>query len=82
MLRALPELPDPNPNPLPQPAPERYVRTCIGPDGWGRGEWSLPPEEHALVMAGLTAGRDAEFKDRNDLPADAEVTGGQAATVS
>jgi hypothetical protein len=35
-----------------------------------RAEFCLPADEGALVRAGLLAGRDAEYRDRNDLSAD------------
>ena len=38
-----------------------------GRDGWTRGTFCLPADEGALVRLGLAAGRDAEFRDRNDL---------------
>ncbi len=78
VLKALPPLPDDEP----RPDPERYLRLLTRPDGTGRGEWDLPADEHALVMAALTAGRDAEFRDRNDLATDAEVTDAQARAVT
>jgi hypothetical protein len=66
----------------PAPGHERYVRMMTERDGWGRGEWRLPPEEHAVVMAALTAGRDAEFRDRNDLAAGDEVIDADARSIS
>ena len=82
VLKALPELPDPNPNPAPKPEPDYGVRIVTRPDGSGRGEWSLPADEHALAVAALTAARDAEFRDRNNLPADHNTTGAEARSVS
>ena len=67
LLRALPEQPDGTDRP-PAPEPERMLRLRDGRDGWLRGEFCLPADEGALVRLGLTAARDAEFRDRNDLP--------------
>ena len=76
-LRSLPPLEEP----APAPEPERYLRTRTRPDGWVKGEFALPPDEGATVVLGLTAARDAEFRDRADLPGDAEVTDGQRTSV-
>jgi hypothetical protein len=66
-LACLPELDDGTP----KPDRQRFLRTRTHPDGWVEGEFSLPPDEGALVMAGLTAARQAELDDRNqDRPAD------------
>jgi hypothetical protein len=64
LLRSLPEQPDGRD---PKPEPERMLRLRDRRDGWLRGEFCLPPDEGALVRLGLTAGRNAEFRDRNDL---------------
>jgi hypothetical protein len=68
LLRSLPEQPDGSPD---RPGPERICRLRTRPDGWLRGEFCLPPDEGALVETGLTAARDAEFRDRNGLDPDA-----------
>ena len=47
-----------------------------GRDGWTRGTFCLPADEGALVRLGLTAGRDAEFRDRNDLDPDDDSNDG------
>ena len=80
VLASLPELPDPNA--APKPERQHHVQIQTNADGSGRGEWSLPPDEHALVTAALTAARDAEFRDRNDLPADHDVTDKDARSVT
>ena len=67
LLRSLPEQAD---GAEPRPEPERVLRLRNRRDGWLRGEFCLPPDEGALVRLGLTTSRDAEFRDRNDLPAD------------
>lgn len=72
LLRSLPEQPDGTDRP-PAPVPERMCRVRQRPDGWLRGEFCLPPDEGAVVQLGLSAGRDAEFRDRNDLAADDPV---------
>ncbi|HJR25471.1 MAG TPA: DUF222 domain-containing protein [Acidimicrobiales bacterium] len=77
-LACLPELRDPE-KPEP-PARERYLRRHVLPDGWVKGQYQLPPDESALVDIGLGSARDAEFRDRNDLPPDAEV-GAEARAV-
>jgi hypothetical protein len=64
ILRSLPEQPD---GATERPEPERMLRLHDGRDGWTRGQFCLPADEGALVRLGLTAGRDAEFRDRNDL---------------
>jgi Domain of unknown function (DUF222)/HNH endonuclease len=65
LLRSLPEQPG---GTEPQPEPERMLRLHDGRDGWLRGRFCLPADEGALVRLGLTSARDAEFRDRNDLP--------------
>ena len=70
LLRALPEQVDGTPG---APEPERVVRVRDGRDGWTRATICLPGDEGALFRLGLTAGRDAEFRDRNDLDADDDV---------
>ncbi len=72
VLRALPEQGDPEGEPRVR-LPERFCRLRERPDGWTRGEFCLPPEEGAILIGGLTAGRDAEFRDRHDLGPDIEV---------
>lgn len=71
LLRSLPDQPDqPDGTDRLPPAPERMCRVRERPDGWLRGEFCLPPDEGAVLQLGLTAGRDAEFRDRNDLDPD------------
>ena len=71
LLRSLPDQPDGTPRPA-APGPERMCRVRERRDGWLRGEFCLPPDEGAVFHLGLTAGRDAEFGDRNGLdPTDA-----------
>jgi hypothetical protein len=70
LLRALPEQPDDAPE---RPGPERHLRMTDGNDGWLRGRFCLPADEGALVRLGLTAARDAEFRDRNDLDPDDDI---------
>jgi Domain of unknown function (DUF222)/HNH endonuclease len=65
LLRSLPEQPDGGSEPRPEP--ERMLRMRDRRDGWLRGEFCLPPDEGALFRLGVTAGRNAEFRDRNDL---------------
>ena len=67
LLRSLPEQPDGSDG-LPTPGPERVLHMHDGRDGWLRGRFCLPADEGALVRLGLTTARDAEFRDRNDLP--------------
>jgi Domain of unknown function (DUF222)/HNH endonuclease len=67
LLRSLPEQPDGRD---PKPEPERMLRLRDRRDGWLRGEFCLPPDEGAVFRLGVTAGRDAEFRDRNDLADD------------
>ena len=75
LLRSLPDQPGSDGGGESRPQPERVCRLRQRPDGWLRGEFCLPPDEAAIVDAGLTAARDAEFRDRNpeaseDDPAD------------
>jgi len=70
LLRALPEQPDGSTE---RPDPERTMRVRDSRDGWTRGEFCLPADEGALLRLGLTAARDAEFRDRNDLDPDADA---------
>ena len=67
LLRSLPEQPDGSDRP-PAPEPERALHLHDGRDGWLRGRFCLPADEGALLRLGLTSARDAEFRDRNDLP--------------
>ena len=76
VLASLPELQAPV-----SAEPQRQVLVGTGSDGWLRGDFCLPPDEGAVVMAGLMAGRDAEFRDRNDLDLDAPVPDGGARAV-
>jgi Domain of unknown function (DUF222) len=71
LLRSLPELPDPHT--VPKAQPERTLEMRNGRDGWLRGRFCLPADEGALVQTGLTASRDAEFRDRNGLDDDVAV---------
>ena len=83
LLRSLPEQPDGSTE---RPEPERMCRVRESRDGWTRGEFCLPADEGAVFRAGLVAGRDAEFRDRNGLddtdPADAEAPAPGARAVS
>ncbi len=68
---------------FPEPEPERYLQLGVDAGaGMGYGRWALPIDEHQAVVTALLAGRDAEFKDRNDLPPGHELTGGQGSSVS
>jgi hypothetical protein len=81
VLKACPDLPDPDQDPPPDPdARRRQLRLDTRADGWGRGDFSLPPDEMALLRAGLERARDAEFRDRNGLDGDAEVTSAGSVT--
>lgn len=73
ILRSCPELPDGGPNSVPTHEPERYVRSYTDRNGWVKGEFCLPPQEAPLYEAAMSAARDAEFRDRADLPADGEL---------
>lgn len=80
LLSSLPELPDPD---APPPGErQRDVQLRTHADGWGEGHLVLPPDEWAVFLTGATAARDAEFRDRADLPVDAEVTEGDARKVT
>ena len=74
ILSSLPELPDPDERA--KADPERHLYVGTRRDGWVDGRFSLPADEGALVMAGLTAARDAEFHDRNDLAVDVDLPAG------
>ena len=75
LLAALPEQADGSTE---RPVPERVLRVRDSRDGWTRGEFCLPADEGALLRLGLTAARDAEFRDRNDLDADVLAAGARA----
>ena len=83
LLRSLPEQPDGSTE---RPEPERMCRVRESRDGWTRGEFCLPADEGAVLRAGMIAGRDAEFRDRNGLddadPADADAPAPGARAVS
>jgi Domain of unknown function (DUF222)/HNH endonuclease len=68
LLRSLPEQPDGSDDPAPEP--ERMLRLRDRRDGWLRGEFCLPPDEGAVFRLGVTAGRNAEFRDRNNVDPD------------
>lgn len=73
-LKSCPELPNPDPNPKPDPsARERFLRLRERPDGSGHGEFSLPADDMAQLKVGLQAARDAEFRARQGLAADADL---------
>jgi hypothetical protein len=75
-LASCPELPDPAPDALPATTQrQRFFRSRQSPDGWLEGEFCLPPSEAPIVQVGLAAARDAEFRDRAGLEADADVEG-------
>jgi hypothetical protein len=63
ILRALPE----QPTGAEGPEPERALTLREGRGGWLHGRFCLPPDDAALVQVGLSAARDAEFRDRHDL---------------
>jgi hypothetical protein len=79
LLSSLPPL-DPPPG-ADERERQRRVQLHTHADGWGEGTFVLPPDEWAVLEAGLTAARDAELRDRKDLPVDAEVPDGEARTV-
>jgi hypothetical protein len=81
LIRVLHVLP-PLPGGEPASKPERHLRVHTAGDGSGMGEWTLPADEHAQVMAALTAARDAEFRDRNDLPAGHDLSSDPARSVT
>ena len=54
---------------------ERFVRSRTTADGWLKGEFCLPPSEAPIVAGRAPAARDAEFRDRQGLEADAEPRG-------
>jgi hypothetical protein len=51
-------------------------------DGWLQAKLVLPPDEAASFEAALTSARDAELRDRRDLPPDEEVEPAEARTIS
>jgi len=74
VLRSCPDLPDPAPDRTPiVDGRERYLRMQDDGDGWGKGEFCLPPDEMAQLRVALDTARDAEFRDRTGLEVDAEV---------
>jgi hypothetical protein len=80
LLASLPPLDD-DAKPTP-PQRQRFVGIHTHSDGWGEGTMTLPPDEWALVFAGLSAARDAELRDRRDLPLGAEVAEVDARSVT
>lgn len=73
ILRSCPELPDGNPNPVPRASKERRVSWYRDQEGWLLGEFCLPSSEAPIVEAAMSAARDAEFRDAQDLPPDADL---------
>jgi hypothetical protein len=78
ILSCLPEL-EPTP---PPPERDRFARIHTHTDGWGESHMSLPPDEWAALLVALGAARDAEFRDRKDLPTDTEVTEADARSIT
>jgi hypothetical protein len=72
-LAACPPLPDEDPTPRLEP--QRHVRMGRNGEGWLHGSFCLPPDDAAMVEVGLTAARDAEFRDREDLEPEADLDG-------
>lgn len=72
-LAACPPMPDVDP--APRIEPERHLTLSHSRDGWLNGSFSLPPDEGAVVEAGLTSARDAEFRDRQGLEPTADLEG-------
>ena len=69
------------PSSTPRPSPSRSGRSTLGTDprdGWVRGTLPSPPTRAPWSWPGCWRARDAEFRDRNDLPAEAPVTDGAA----
>jgi hypothetical protein len=79
-LACLPELPKPD-KPDDPPEPNYHLHRHRLPNGEETGSYHLPAELAAQWELALTSGRDAEFRDRNDLPLDAEV-GDEARAVT
>jgi hypothetical protein len=77
ILTTLPEI-----EPKPEKDQQRHLRMYERPDGSGMGEFDLPAHEYAVLQTALTAARDAEFRDRNGLEADTDITDSQAHKVS
>ncbi|MGK2949740.1 MAG: hypothetical protein ACSLFP_14310, partial [Acidimicrobiales bacterium] len=50
-----------------EPRSGRHFSTQRTEEGWLRGRFCLPPDEAAVVQAGLQASRDAEYRDRQGL---------------
>ena len=73
MLAACPPLPEPESEVRPRQPRERRFEMGNERDGWLSGRFCLPPDEGAILRNGLTAARDAEFRDRQGLEPDAEL---------
>lgn len=71
-LASCPERPEAGKRPPPRER-ERYLYINERPDGSGTGMFSLPAEEMAVFTLGLNLARDAEYRDRRGLDADAEI---------
>ncbi len=61
-----------------EPRSGRHLTTHRTAEGWMRGRFCLPPDEAAVVEAGLQASRDAEYRDRQGLEAGADLDGDPA----
>jgi hypothetical protein len=82
-LASCPELPDPDPRPKPHnDQRHKHFTHHQDDDGWIKGSFCLPPEEATVISLGLHTARDAEFRDRKDLPDDADVEGQPRSVVS
>ena len=69
-LAACPPVPDDEPA-VPH---ERHLTMGRTRDGWQKGGWNVPSDEAAVVETGLTAARDAEYRDRQGLNPDADLS--------
>jgi hypothetical protein len=49
----------------PRPQPQRQVSFDRDEQGWGRGQWCLPPDEASLVEQALTEARRSVFDERS-----------------
>ena len=74
ILRTCPEQPDGTPDPVPRPEPARFMGSYKDRDGWLRGEFCLPPAEGAELETALGVARDQEFRERQGLDDDTDVS--------
>ncbi len=75
-----PELPDTDPRPKPDNKKNEHFHYQRSSDGWAEGSFRVAPDKAAVLDLALTTSRDAEFRDRKDLPEDEKLSSSRSVT--